>query len=384
MSRRILLVSLFAIASSLGSNDADAALYWQLGVRDSTVSVCFVGDATTARPDRVQQILDNLREFEYAANVRFDSWGRCPAATRSPDGNDFHDGDIRVVIPGTSVSGTGQVPGQGCPATTGNINWGSWANPPSDLEMNRHCVYNLKLGDDPWPPPGWAGPSSTWTPQTGNPPSSTPYLNHTLHEFGHALGLSHEHERSDATPSTCTVPGYGGGVVDGFMTPYDNRSIMNYSFTNCGVITGNYSNSGLSEWDKLAVHILYPEDPHIAEYTGTTVVHPSDVLLILRSAWQMRGANIDYVAKDFSWKLFGTEVSRGPVLNIDISLWRNYFAVRGIIPLASTSVTFPFEFSYVDFLGRHYSHSGVIRLLSDQDFNRQIAAPVSALLPLRQ
>ena len=73
--------------------------------------------------------------------------------------------------------------------------WGSFSNFPNDLPNARACVYNLKLGDD-----GSGGVA---------------YLNHTLHEFGHALGLAHEHIRSDVDTTICTAPGFGGTVSTG-------------------------------------------------------------------------------------------------------------------------------------------------------------------------
>src|SRR5205085_1411460 len=104
-----------------------------------------------------------------------------------------------------------------------------------------------------------------------------PYLNHTLHEFGHALGLAHEHQRADVN-ANCTEPNYGGGVTS-YLTPYDRASVMHYQFVSCH-IDGNYGISGLSYYDRLAVHVLYPEDQRVAEYAGHTVIHGSEALVL--------------------------------------------------------------------------------------------------------
>ena len=151
---------------------------------------------------------------------------QCPSSTTRPDGTDFYNGDIRIVLPNTGVVLTGPIPGNGCTADSPGS---SWSNPPDELEVNRSCLYNMKLGDD----------ADT---------NGTRWLNHTLHEFGHALGLSHEHARSDANDSSCTESGYGGSANTGFMTPYDRKSVMHYQFLSCG-IHGNYDHTGLSASD---------------------------------------------------------------------------------------------------------------------------------------
>ena len=236
------------------ASPAHAGLYWNQGVRTTPVSVCFVGDALTARPDRVGQILGYMNDFALAANVRFSYLGTCPASVPQPNGDDRFDGDIRMVIPDINVDGTGPVPGQGGPMfggagnyDGGNDGWGSWSNAPDDLAPNRSCLYNLKLGDDPW--------------------NATPYRNHTLHEVGHALGLFHEHRRVDAT---C----FGSEPRDisyGYLTAYDIQSVMSYYYPACGAL-GNYAYTGLSNLDKLSARILYPEQGNPAQIVGRTTL----------------------------------------------------------------------------------------------------------------
>jgi hypothetical protein len=336
------------------------AVYAGAGVRAKNVTVCFVGEALAKRPDRVQQVLTYLQEIEFAANVRFTSLGTCPPSVPRKNGNDWFDGDIRVVLEeapaGTSLpgwpgpDGTGPVPGNGCRKFItgtrtydhGNDTWSSWSDFPNDLNSHRPCLYNLKLGKDA-------------------PPGGAPYLNHTLHEFGHALGLAHEHERTDVNDPSCTEAGYGGNISSGFLTPYDRNSVMHYQFPSCG-INGNYDYTGLSAWDQLALHILYPESPRVAEFVGTTVYQTGDTIS-LQSAWEARGANMSFVARDFQWFVNAAPLSTTPDLTTTITSPGDYQVV----------------FAYTDFLGRRYGQEFKIHVLTPETYAAQIAGPAAAL-----
>ena len=339
---------IFSMLLTLGvASSIQAGVYWNAGIQPPSISLCFVGDALTSRPDRVQQILDYIQEFEWVANIRFEYWGTCPNSVTQPDGTDFFDGNIRVIIPGVSVNGIGPIPGNECRYNGGNDDWGSWSNPPSDLPIHRACQYNLKLGDDPW--------------------NDTPYLNHTLHEFGHALGLAHEHERYDVSEACKdSVEGYGGDIRDGLLTPFDKNSVMNYGPSqapSCGII-GNYAHTGLSYYDRIALRILYPEDNKIAEFVGTTVLRTTETLR-LQSGWKWAGANVNFVSKQFRWKLNEVTYSTTPDLVTSLSAGK-----------------YQFELSHEDFLNRFYLFQSTIHVLTPDQFNRTIAGPVAARLPL--
>lgn len=343
MKKFIGLLTIILIVSVSGpAMPSQAALYWFHGVRDKDISVCFVGTALTSRPERVQQILDYIKEFEYAANIKFDYWGKCPAPTPHPDNpsNDYYDGDIRVMIPDVGIPWTtGPIPGTGCIATSQP--GGSFSHEPDSLDAARSCLYNLRLGDD--------------ADSTG-----TPWLNHTLHEFGHALGLAHEHQRNDVNVSGCTEPGYGDSVSGGFMTPYDRYSVMHYKFASCG-INGNYDHTGFSDYDKLALHILYPEDNRVAEFVGTTVIQTGQTLN-LQSAWKARGANMNFVAHSFVWKLNGVTYSVTPDL-----------VVNNLSPGDYT-----LELTHFDFLDRDYAYTGRVRVLEPAAYAQLVASVAAA------
>lgn len=332
---------------------ASAALYWFKSVRSKTISVCFVGTAVTGRPDRVQQILTHIKEFEYAANIRFNYWGQCPASVPQPNGNDYYDGDIRVMIANVGIAWTtGAVLGNGCPMTSQP--GGSWSNGPDDLQPNRPCLYNLRLGDD------------DINLRTGLH-NGTPWLNLTLHEFGHAMGLSHEHARADENAGCVPATNNEYHTANtGYMTPYDKDSVMHYQFTvaetpTCVQTGSNYSDQGFTNYDKLALHIMYPEDIHVAEYVGTTVVQTGSTLQ-LQSAWKARGANMGFVAGNFVWTLDAVTESTTPDL----------------IKTVNTPGAYALSLTHTDFLGRTYSSSGKVRVLTPSAYNQQIAGPVAA------
>ncbi|QSQ17491.1 hypothetical protein [Myxococcus landrumensis] len=343
---------LLLLASVLAAGSAQAAA-WNGGVHDSTPSICFVGNALTARPARVQQVLEYIEDYERAANIRFTYLGTCPAPVVLANGTEWHNGDIRIVLWGTSVSPFGQVPGVGCPMfldengnyTGENDDGSSWSNSPASLSAHRGCRYNLKLGDDA-------------------DAQGTPWRDHTLHEFGHAMGLTHEHKRDDADAAVaCPAAGFGGDNGSSHLTVYDRYSVMNYRFLTCG-INGNYGHAGLSALDRLAMHILYPEATPVAELWGRTVIQTTEPLL-LTSAWGARGADLGFAAPSFQWTLSGTTYSTTSTLST-----------------ALPAGTYPLHLTYQDFLGRVYSYSSTVKVLTPADYARRIVSPIAALSPL--
>lgn len=406
----ILVVGLWAARPT---QEADAALYGRAGVLNKgvvgrAISVCFVGDALTSQTSRVTQILDYIKRFEWAANIHFNYLGTCPSPTRQTNGDDYYEGHIRVLIPGVKNPSTGMsignvspVPGKGC-TDKGSPN-SSWSNFPSDLENHRPCLYNMFLGNDA-------------------PPGGQPYLNHTLHEFGHALGLAHEHERFDVDRECAIkylrqIPDltyaqanaifnadyrnvadvaraeisdlqkisgfelyaqaldlsrrarslarpalYGGQTKAGWLTPYDPRSVMHYKFDKCG-INGNYDDTGLSAYDRLGLHILYPENDLVAEFIGRTVLRTTDRVQ-LQSVWKTRGATMAVVSQGWKWRVDGT--TRSTTAELDIP------------PLAAGVHSLHISFQDKLGLDHDYTYSGKLRVLTPTAYTQQIAGPIAA------
>ena len=370
-----LIISVQVVA---GISEANAALYWFHGVRNKEISLCFSGDAVSVRPDRVQEIVGHLQRFEEAANIRFmtlagtsaqeaiDTGGNlqdlaCPSIVPVLDGKNYYEGDIRVAIFNTNVPVTPAedlVPGLGCTQTRGSS---SWSNPPDELDIKRCCQYNLKLGDD-----DLDMTQSMYDPKVH---TGTPWLNHTLHEFGHALGLSHEHARSDEN-AKCVPSGNGEFHIatSGYITPYDKNSIMHYRFwpeeyPQCTDHIGtNYSNEGLTAYDKLALRIMYPEDQRVAEFNGRTVVKVGEII-DLRSRLVEQGAT-PFAINTFHWYVDGNLRSTGDRLNIA-------FEAAG---------EHPFVFSCQDFLARTYTYSGKLVVLTNKAYYDRMAALQNASL----
>lgn len=392
---RALLLSLIGVAV-FAPGTAGAGALTSSGastVLGNRITVCFVGDAVTARAPFITQIQDFLRDHAAVANIDYVYTGRCAAPTADAAGLDVYAGDLRVVLSGTTVAyspapnaaGRRMVPGNGCnrgvpvvidPMTTmpaldasGNEidTFASFGIFPSERtpEWNTHCQWNMRLGD--------------------NGVSGVPWRNHTLHEFGHSLGFAHEQSRPDAraairdapcsrNPDGTDSPWYTGlptsanGNALISTEPYDLASTMNYSIADCGYV-GNYSNAGLGALEKLSLHFMYPEDNRVAEYLGRTVLRTGEVVT-LAALWPLRGSSVtrNPMITSYQWSVDGQVMASGPTASV-LTL---QFPTPG-----ERSLTL----SYTDFAGRRYSFLTTIHVLSPTQFARRMGA-LGAAAPL--
>lgn len=331
------LVLLLLMAGAFAEPQGCQAGPYPGGVRTSApISVCFVGRAILDRADRVNQIRSYLVVFERTANIHFQYWGKCPASTPQ-DGKDYFDGDIRIAIANTGVDmNSSPAPGVGCTEPNPGS---SWSHYPKDQAKYRPCLYNLKLFDD--------SPAST-----GLGSSTVPFLNHGLHELGHAVGMTHEHDRADATCSP------GPGSITQYLTPYDRDSLMHYWSKDppnvCPDVLGNYDNDGFSPLDRLTLRVLYPEEGRPAEIRGRSVALANE-LIFFSFGWVSDGVYIPGAILDMEWRING-------VFESNLTFFAHNFQTAG---------TYTVELSVRDFLNRIHTGSRKVEILLPEELNRR-------------
>jgi hypothetical protein len=141
--------------------------------------------------------------WEAHSKLQFRSWGTC-----APGSPGIH---IRIEDDGPRTNGLGI----------------EIDNKPDGM------ILNFSFGN--WVPSCQQGTPEVWI------------RNIAIHEFGHAIGLAHEHIRPD-TPAECVRPA-GGQLGDRILTPWDPASKMNYC--QCSV------DPTLSDGDIITVQALY-------------------------------------------------------------------------------------------------------------------------------
>lgn len=190
---------------------ANKGYFWSQGRWASpTIPVCWEPGAPTG-PERAWVQDAVTRSWQAHSALRFVGWGNCAAnaqgiriAVRDLSANDGpHTQDLGKKI--------NAVPG----GMVLNFTFRTWSQDCAVNEVEREsCIRSIGV-----------------------------------HEFGHAIGFAHEHNRPD-TPGECRKKpqGRSGDVM---LTPWDARSVMNY----CNKV---YNNNGiLSEGDIASVRQEY-------------------------------------------------------------------------------------------------------------------------------
>lgn len=195
----------------------------------STLSIGFVDDDLA--PEHKQKIIDAINQWQPFVNLTFEFIdGR-------EDQPGYGKGDIRIT---------------------------------TESSQNYSLIGTAARANDPWTP----------TMVLGIEPSDPKFASTVMHEFGHALGMEHEHQHPEADipwdlPKVYAFyasKGHSAEMVDesvlaklpaeGALTlPYDRLSIMHYPVDN--VLTlGDWEvgiNSTLSEKDKAFMRKAYPK-----------------------------------------------------------------------------------------------------------------------------
>lgn len=122
-----------------------------------------------------------------------------------------------------------------------------------------------------------------------------------IHEFGHAIGFTHEHSRGTNPEEKCELYPYDDERGDYYVTPYDSDSIMNY----CNI---SWSGNGqLSQKDIEGVQKMYGFPYFFSDnYYSITSIFSNKCLDVSKSNKNNGGNIIEYECKSTTnqmWRL---------------------------------------------------------------------------------
>lgn len=226
--------------------------------------------------DKIEEVVALNYERIYESDIDFYGWDICEERWTG-----MNPGEIRVNL---HLNANRNGAFRQCPVTEEILSetvgeCGSQAGYSSSLEMTVYLASRYPHGSNDEDDPGFA---------------ST-----VLHEFGHALGMSHEFLRTD--DNTCDGD-FGGWQGEFAYTPLDRESVM--SATYC------HYNAELSDLDKVGLSVAYPSslnhDPVImpaAFWVGGRAV-TLDGNAVALTPWFGRGA-LEETATSIEWQLDG-------------------------------------------------------------------------------
>jgi len=289
-------ITLACVALSLGcgsTNEEDAtttvaeALQAKATLGSSNPTLCWVQDEdSTLSNSAFLSLTDEadakIVQWQAGSGLEFDFIGRCSGDANSAPANSNYPENIRVHYNEFSRESGYDIPGRGCSRDNGN---GNNAYYPGNNDAR--CEWNATV--------------------------KSLANNNLLHEIGHAIGMVHEHERSDNT-SGCSSSGADNDGV--WLTDYDLWSVMHYTSTGCS------EHEGLSSKDLLGVEIAYPTSSNVGIthngllFDGEFAVLPTSVI---QTTWDARGAR-DFVFDDITWSIAGGNTSANVAVPVSVLL----------------------------------------------------------------